>query len=92
MNLNGLTEISKRTRYNFWNLLGDVGGFNDGLFLVCEIFMATYAALSFKIDYLNNLAVEKTKSDKSKDSTKQYEVLKKMQIDEKLDEETISIF
>ena len=25
----------KRTRYSIWDLLGDVGGFNDGLILVC---------------------------------------------------------
>ena len=27
-------EIIERTRYNFWDILGDVGGFNDGLYLV----------------------------------------------------------
>ena len=27
--------IEKRIRYNVWDLLGDVGGFNDGLLLVC---------------------------------------------------------
>ena len=27
--------IEKRTRYSVWDLLGDVGGFNDGLILVC---------------------------------------------------------
>ena len=26
--------IEKRTRYSIWDLLGDVGGFNDGLILV----------------------------------------------------------
>ena len=32
--------IEARTKYNIWDLLGDVGGFNDGLFLVVSLFMA----------------------------------------------------
>ena len=32
--------IEARTKYNIWDLLGDVGGFNDGLFLVASLFMA----------------------------------------------------
>ena len=60
LNLLGLTEINSRTRYNFWDLLGDVGGFSDGLFLVCQMLMTSYAALAFKIDYLNTLVVAKT--------------------------------
>ena len=27
--------IEKRVRYSVWDLLGDVGGFNDGLIFVC---------------------------------------------------------
>ena len=33
-------SIEARTKYNIWDLLGDVGGFNDGLFLVVSLFMA----------------------------------------------------
>ena len=66
MYLIGLTEINSRTRYNFWDLLGDVGGFNDGMFLVCQIFMTTYAALAFKVDYLSSLVVAKTEVNKPK--------------------------
>ena len=50
--------IQNRTRYNFWDLLGDIGGFNDGLFLLCSIFMSSYSALAYKIDYLNGKVVD----------------------------------
>ena len=48
---NDLT-IEKRSRYNIWDLLGDVGGFNDGLILVCQLLTASYSALSFKTKFL----------------------------------------
>ena len=60
--------------------------------------MATYAALSFKVDYLNNVAVEGTESQRMKDSKKQIEVLDKLHHlsteheNSKLDKETISVF
>ena len=50
--------IQNRTRYNFWDLLGDIGGFNDGLFLLFSIFMSSYSALAYKIDYLNGKVVD----------------------------------
>ena len=46
------TVIEKRTRYNIWDLLGDVGGFNDGLILVCQLFTGVYSAVSFKTSFL----------------------------------------
>lgn len=39
--------IEKRSRYTIWDLLGDVGGFNDGLILVCQLLTSFYAAVSF---------------------------------------------
>ena len=42
----------KRTRYSIWDLLGDVGGFNDGLILVCQLLTAAYSAASFKTKFL----------------------------------------
>ena len=30
----GTVEIKERIRFNYWDLLGVVGGFHDGLFLV----------------------------------------------------------
>ena len=54
-------KIQNRTRYNFWDLLADVGGFNDGLFLLFSIFMSSYSALAYKIDYLNGKVVDDEK-------------------------------
>ena len=49
--------MQSRARYTIWNLIGDVGGFNDGLFLVFYIFRSSYSAVNFKIDYLNKMIV-----------------------------------
>ena len=40
-------HIEKRTRYSLWDLVADVGGFNDGIMLVCSIFMSAYSAMAF---------------------------------------------
>ena len=40
--------VMERKRYNLWDLLGDIGGFNDGLILVLQIFMSKYSALMFE--------------------------------------------
>lgn len=45
-------------RYNVWDLLGDVGGFNDGLVLLCSIFMSSYSAFAFKTEILNKMPIE----------------------------------
>lgn len=45
--------IESRSRYNFWDLLGDVGGFHDGIILVFSLFMGSFSALAFKVDFLN---------------------------------------
>ena len=42
MELSGWTRIEQRTRYNIWDLLGDVGGFNDAVFLLVSFFMTTF--------------------------------------------------
>ena len=51
--LSGELHVEQRTRYNFWDLLGDVGGFHDGLILLAEIFLGFAAQLAFESDYLN---------------------------------------
>lgn len=56
--LSVLTEIQQRVRYNFWDLLGDVGGFNDGLILLFSIFMGTYSAFSYSLDLLAEMHVD----------------------------------
>ena len=38
-------STEQRVRYTCWDLLGDVGGFNDGLTFIFEAIMGTYAAL-----------------------------------------------
>lgn len=59
----GTHEISEqRVRYNIWDLLADVGGFNDGLLLLCSIFMSSYSAFSFTLDVLGQFPVDVSKS------------------------------
>ena len=45
-----------------WDLLGDVGGFNDGLLLLCSIFMSSYSAFSFTLDVLNQFPIDLSRS------------------------------
>ena len=40
--------IMERKRYNYWDALGDIGGFNDGLVLLLRIFMARYSSMMFE--------------------------------------------
>jgi len=39
--------IMKRTRYNIWDLLADVGGFNDGLHLLVSFVFGGYSFFAF---------------------------------------------
>ena len=39
--------IQSRSRYNYWQALGDIGGFYDGLRLLFSFFMASYSAAMF---------------------------------------------
>ena len=41
-----------------WDLLGDVGGFHDGLFLLCSFFVTAYASMSFQRDLLHGTMME----------------------------------
>ena len=45
--LDGYLQIESRVRYSYWDLLADVGGFNDGCLLLCSIFMSFYSSLVF---------------------------------------------
>ena len=60
--MSGLKKVESRVRYSYWDLLGDVGGFNDGLFLLGSILLKTYAGLAFKEDYLIGTEFESPKS------------------------------
>ena len=52
----------KRVRYNFWDVLGDVGGFHDGLVLLIRAFIGSFAAHGFFIDLIKNLRHEPSQS------------------------------
>ena len=58
LSLNGWLKVEQRTRYNMWDLLGDVGGFHDGLFLLGSMFVTTYSNFSFKKDYFDGTTKE----------------------------------
>lgn len=47
-----IIHLEIRTKYNLWDLLGDIGGLNDGLMLISNLFMLTYSALSFRVEWL----------------------------------------
>ena len=55
--------IEKRIRYNVWDLLGDVGGFNDGLILVCQLLTGAYTAASFKTKFLASIFYDSNRDD-----------------------------
>ena len=56
--MSGWTKIQQRTRYNCWDLLGDVGGFNDGLFLIGSLLMSMFSSFAYKKDYLDGTVIE----------------------------------
>ena len=58
MSLGEYITVTTRTRYNVWDLLSDVGGFNDGLFLVASIVMSSYSAFQYKKDLLSQFKVD----------------------------------
>ena len=60
--------MTNRTRYNVWDLLADVGGFNDGLLLVAKILFSSYSAWLFKKDLLGEIRIDSDskESEKSK--------------------------
>ena len=59
--------------------MGDVGGFNDGLYLVFSIFMTSYSAIAFQVDLLKNsiLGNESNKVRAYKNSERYKYVVKK---------------
>ena len=53
MELGNRIHTEKRIRYSIWNLVADVGGFSDGIYLILRIFMTAYSAMAFKTNFLN---------------------------------------
>ena len=69
--------IMERVRYQVWDLLGDIGGFYDGIILALFLFMGPYSAKSFA----NNF-VDKTRflvQDKKKDNQREINLVNKWQ-------------
>lgn len=56
--MNGYMRVQERTKYSVWNLLGDVGGFYDGLFLIIGILLAPYTAAALKVDLINGRRID----------------------------------
>ena len=56
--------IESRSLYTYWDLLGDVGGFNDGCFLLSSILMSFYSSVAFRNDFLKGTHYEEEKSNK----------------------------
>ena len=53
LDLGSRLYIERLIRYSIWDLLADVGGFNDGIILVCKVFMSGYSAIAFKTEFFN---------------------------------------
>ena len=73
--LGGVHFVEFRQRYNVWDLLGDVGGFHDGVILIFSLFMGPYSALAFKLDYFSSTAIDRESlagNTKKKRRTKAY--------------------
>ena len=51
-------SIENRIRYNLWDLLGDVGGFDGGLMLISTFLTTAYSAISFKTAYLSSVLID----------------------------------
>ena len=54
MFLDGYLIVEARTRYSVWDLLGDVGGFNDGLYLLVSLLIGPLGTFSFSKDYVES--------------------------------------
>lgn len=64
--LHTLVHTMTRTRYSFWQALGDIGGFHDGLVLLVRLFMGPISAFVFKADFLKKGKYAKAISTKNK--------------------------
>ena len=62
MHRNGFTRIQERTKYGVWDLLGDVGGFHDGMFLVVGILLGPYAAIATRLDFTHKKTIDNSSS------------------------------
>ena len=47
-------QIYHRKVYSFLDMLGDVGGLSDGLFIIFRLFLASYSAFLYKSDLISS--------------------------------------
>lgn len=60
-----MLAIEIRSRTTVWDLLGNVGGFKEGLMIVVSLLMTPYSEFAFKMDYMANNSVDKDSADTS---------------------------
>ena len=60
--LDNQVQMQSRTRYSFWQALGDIGGFHDGLLLLLRYLVAPIAATLFQNDLLSTKRKEMEQS------------------------------
>ena len=58
MKLSGYLNVQSRTLYNMWDLLGDIGGFYDGLLVVASMTFGFYSAFQFRRDFAGSVAFD----------------------------------
>ena len=66
--------VESRSRYNFWDLLGDVGGFYDGLLILATLIMSFGSRSSFLKDYLNGKLVDEPTKNRTKTVSNQSKI------------------
>ena len=70
--------IMERKRYNCWDALGDIGGFNDGLVLLLKLFMARYSSAMFDHSIVQGSRYRKSQSGEKE--TQRKELVKKLRV------------
>lgn len=59
-------QFMHRVRYSYWDALGDVGGFHDGLVLLVKMLLGPFTAYNFVLDILSKERVAKPFSKRQK--------------------------
>ena len=59
-------QEQKRKLYSYWDALGDVGGFHDGLALLISSLVGPFAAHRFFIDFVSNLRQDPAEGQRKK--------------------------
>ena len=59
-------QAISRSRYDFWQLLADLGGFRDGLMMLVGLFVKPLSAISFMQDFSQDSKKQSKSSSKQK--------------------------